>query len=227
MSRIQSTIDELLALPCRTYCDLGPGRGALSIGLKKAGRTVVSVEAPWANKENFSWAEEHGIPLYSQEFFTGDLGVIKEPVDCYILAHSIAHFRFSPYVLFEKIHRALPVGGYFYLSTVNGTSFERVLNLFRGQPLTERVSPKLSARALDISKDWNRSGLPQIWDDWMHVKEYALAEVRELFTNSGFTIHSSHHRNNYTGFTRSRWKKNVAISMFPHMADENVVIGRK
>ncbi|MGV9011915.1 MAG: class I SAM-dependent methyltransferase [Flavobacteriales bacterium] len=225
--RYAATISDLAALQCRTYCELGPGIGKISIGLKQHGFEVVAVEAPWANAENFTWGKEHGVRIYAQEFFTGDLCVIEEPVDCFILAHAIAHFRFSPYVLFNKIFEALPPGGFFYLSTVNVTSFERALMLVRGQTLTETVSPVVSERSRSISQDWNRTGIPQIWDDWMHVKEYSLSELQTMFKSSGFEIHSAKHRNNYPQWNRTFWKKNVAIKLFPHMADENVVIGRK
>ena len=225
--RIDATIAELAALPCTTYCDMGPGYGYISMGLKQRGYQVVAVDAPWANAEHFSWAKEHDVRIYSEEFFTGDLGVIDEPVDCFILAHSIAHFRFSPYILFKKIYEALPAGGFFYLSTVNVTSFERVMKLFRGRTLIEPVSHTISERSQEISKDWNRTGMPQIWDDWMHVKEYARAELETMFKRSGFQIYHSAHRNNYPQWNRAFWKKNLAIKLFPRMADENVVIGRK
>lgn len=227
MSRIDSTIQDLLSLDRRKYCDLGPGKGAIALGLKKAGRDVIGVEAPWANPENFAWAVPNGITIYREEFFTGDFSRLDRDVDCFILAHSIAHFRFSPYILLRKIHDALPSGGVFYLSTVNGASFERVMKLFRGVPVTERVPPRLAQRAIDISKDWNRTGMPQIWDDWMHVKEYTLPEIVDLFRNTGFTVERAAHRNNYPGWSRTMWKKNLAIGLFPRMADELVVIGRK
>ncbi len=226
-SRYIDTISDLAALQCKTYCDLGPGLGEISIGLKQRGLEVVAVDAPWANAEHFAWSNANGVRIYAQEFFTGDLSVIEEPVDCFILAHSIAHFRFSPYVLFKKIFAALPPGGFFYLSTVNVTSFERALKLARGQTLTEPVSLVVNERSQSISQDWNRTGIPQIWDDWMHVKEYSLPELQTMFKSSGFEIHSAKHRNNYPQWNRAFWKKNLAIKLFPHMADENVVIGRK
>ena len=227
MSRIEATVNDLIGLDRVRYCDLGPGKGAISIGLRKQGRQVVAVEAPWANPENFSWARDHEITVHSQEFFTGELAKLNLNADCFILAHCIAHFRFSPYLLFKKVFDALPSGGHFYLSTVNGASFERVLKLFKGAPVTERVAPHLSHRAMDISKDWNRTGIPQIWDDWMHVKEYTIREIEELFTLSGFHIHKAFHRNNYPEWNKAYWKKNLAITCFPRLADEIVVVGRK
>jgi hypothetical protein len=101
------------------------------------------------------------------------------------------------------------------------------MQLYRGDPIVERVSPKLAQRALDISKDWNRTDIPQIWDDWMHVKEYTLNEIKDLFTNSGFEIVRASYRNNYPGWNRAHWKKNLALKFLPRMADELVVIGRK
>lgn len=227
MSRIASTAQDLVGLGCRKYCDLGPGKGAIAKKLREAGKEVIGVEAPWANPNDFPWASQIGVKLYYEEFFTGDFSKVDTDVDCYILAHCIAHFRFSPYILFKKIHDALPSGGYFYLSTVNGASFERVAQLFKGQPIVERVSHRLTKKAQEISADWNRTGMPHIWDDWMHVKEYTLGEVRTLFTDSGFTVVRASYRNNYPGMGGGRWKKNLVLRFLPRMADELVVIGRK
>ena len=225
--RIEQTIQDLIRIGPRKYCDLGPGKGAISLGLKQAGKNVIGVEAPWANPEHFTWAEAAGIKIHREEFFTGDLSRVDPEVDCFILAHCIAHFRFSPYVLFRKIHDALPSGGHFYLSTVNGASFQRVLDLFRGRPITEKVSRELGQRALEISKDWNRTGIPQIWDDWMHVKEYTLPEMRTMFTNSGFQVVRAFHRNTSPHWDRSTWKRNLVLKVWPRLGDELVVIGRK
>jgi 2-polyprenyl-3-methyl-5-hydroxy-6-metoxy-1,4-benzoquinol methylase len=116
MSRIESTVQDLIGLGCQKYCDPGPGKGAISTGLSAQGRAVIGVEAPWANASDFPWADEHGIKIYYEEFFTGDLKRIGSAVDCFVLAHCIAHFRFSPYVLFKKIHDALPGGGVIFTS---------------------------------------------------------------------------------------------------------------
>ena len=45
MSRIEATVNDLIGLDRVRYCDLGPGKGAISIGLRKQGRQVVAVEA--------------------------------------------------------------------------------------------------------------------------------------------------------------------------------------
>lgn len=195
--------------------------------LHKANKAVVAVEAPWAAELNRAWSTEIGIKLYQQDFFTGDLSVIEESVDCFILAHCIAHFRFSPYILFAKIHDALPRGGYFYLSTVNGTAYERVVQFMRGKPIIEQVSPQVSPGYQHIAVEWNRTGMAQIWDDWMHVKEYTRSEIEEIFRNSGFEVIKSEHRNNTPEWNRTFFKKNLAVRLFPHLADEIVVIGRK
>lgn len=220
--RIENTRNDLVALNASLYCDLGPGSGHLSLGLRKAGKNVIAVEAPWAATENKVWAKENDVKLYFIEFFTGDFNQISEHVDCFILAHSIAHFRFSPYLLFQKIYDKLPSGGRFYLSTVNGTSFERVLSFMRGQPIVEKVSKDMDQGFKDVAPDFNRTGLRQIWDDWMHVKEYTKPEIEELFRNTGFKIEKSFYRTNFR-----HWKKNAFIKLFPHLAEEIVVIGRK
>ena len=220
--RIERTIDDLVKLNKSVYCDLGPGKGLISRGLKEKGKSVVAIEAPWAREANKVWARENNIPMYFLEFFTGDFSSVKEDVDCFILAHAIAHFRFSPYILFEKIYNKLPVGGMFYLSTVNGSSFERVVQLFRGNPIVGRVSKELDDGFKEVVKDFNKTDMHQIWDDWMHVKEYTKPELEEMFRNSGFKIHASYFRNNY-----SHWKKNLAIKFYPHLSEEIIVVGQK
>lgn len=228
LRRIDNNVRDILTLGARQYCELGPGEeGHLSLSLHKAGRPVVAVEAPWAAEINRAWADSNGIPIYHQDFFTGDLSVIKEPVDCFILAHCIAHFRFSPYILFKKLYDALPSGGHFYLSTVNGTSYDRVLKFMRGRPIVEKVSREVGVGYKHIAGEWNRTGMPQIWDDWMHVKEYTRPEIEEIFKGSGFQIVKSEHRNNTPEWNRIFWKKNLVVRFFPHLMDEIVVIGRK
>ena len=225
--RIASTVKDVLALDAKQYCELGPGLGQLSLGLKKAGKNVIGVEAPWSLEANRTWATGAGVKLYHQDFFTGDMSVIEEPVDCFILAHCIAHFRFSPYILFRKLYDALPSGGYFFLSTVNATSYERVVSFMRGLPVVERVPPDVTSLYAEISKEWNRTGMRQIWDDWMHVKEYTLKEVETIMRKSGFEVVSATRRNNIPEWSRVFWKKNLAIKFFPHLADEVIVVGRK
>ncbi|MEZ4937839.1 MAG: class I SAM-dependent methyltransferase [Crocinitomicaceae bacterium] len=222
MNRIDRSIEDLVSLGKNTYCDLGPGEGILSVGLKNKGKQVVAVEAPWAREENKSWAKVNNVPIHFIEFFTGDFSQITEDVDCFILAHAIAHFRFSPYILLEKIYNKLPSGGYFYLSTVNGCSFERVLQLFRGQNIVQKVTKDLDPGFKEVVVDFNRTDQRQIWDDWMHVKEYTKPELEEMFQKSGFEIHSSFYRNNYP-----HWKKNMIIKFYPHLAEEIIIIGKK
>ncbi len=226
--RIKNSVDDIVGLNAKVYCDLGPGEdGLLSRQLNERGVRSVAVEAPWAQAVNLSWAKEKGIRIYLQEFFTGDLSVIEEPVDCFILAHCIAHFRFSPYILMRKLYAALPSGGYMFLSTVNATSYMRVMQFARGQHISERVPPVENPVFVERAKEWNRTGMQQIWDDWMHVKEYTLPEIKELFTATGFRIVRAELRNNHPEWNRTFWKKNLAIKVLPHLADEIVVIGQK
>ena len=226
--RIKNSVDDIVALNAKMYCELGPGEnGLLSRELNSLGVKSVAVEAPWAQAVNMAWAKEMGIRIYLQEFFTGDLSVIEEPVDCFILTHCIAHFRFSPYILMRKLYDALPSGGYMFLSTVNATSYMRATEFLRGRSNSERVPPVENKIFIERAKEWNRTGMQQIWDDWMHVKEYTLPEIKELFTATGFTIESAMLRNNHPEWDRAFWKKNLAIKFLPHLADEIVVVGRK
>lgn len=226
--RIKNSVDDIVALNAKVYCELGPGEnGLLSRMLHDRGVRSVAVEAPWAKDANMAWARETGIRIYLEEFFTGDLSVIEEPVDCFILTHCIAHFRFSPYILMRKLYDALPSGGYMFLTTVNATSYMRVMQFVRGQAISERVPPVENPIFIERAKEWNRTGMQQIWDDWMHVKEYTLPEIKELFKESGFRIKTAIHRNNHPEWNRTFWKKNLAIKFMPHLADEILVIGQK
>lgn len=220
--RIKNTLNDLLSLNKDFYCDLGPGRGYLSIELKNSNKNVVAVEAPFALDENKALSENHDIKMYFIEFISGDFNQIQENIDCFILAHSIAHYRYSPYYIFDKIYSKLPKGGLFYLSTVNATSFDKVLSFLKGNPIVEEVVGGLKIQESEFIHGFNKTGLVQIWDSWMHVKEYTKHEVETIFTNSGFTIEKSFFRNNH-----SHWKKNLIIKLFPHLSDEFVVIGRK
>ncbi len=222
MGRIERTVEDLVKLDKSMYCDLGPGEGYVSIGLREKQRNVVAVEAPWAREENKVWAKENNVPIHFIEFFTGDFNEITEDVDCFILAHAIAHFRFSPYILLEKIYNKLPSGGFFYLSTVNGCSFERVMELFRGKNIVQKVTKDLDPGFKDVVLDFNTTGQRQIWDDWMHVKEYTKPELEEMFSNAGFKIHQSFYRNNYP-----HWKKNMVIKFYPHLSEEIIIVGQK
>lgn len=221
--RLENAQKDLLKLNKTIYCDLGPGKGGeLSIELKNNNKEVIAVEAPWASPDNKSWAQKNDIKMYLLEFFTGDFNIIKEDVDCFILIHSIAHFRYSPYLLFEKIYNKLPKGGLFYLSTVNATYFNRVLGFMKGVPIVQKVSKELDPGFKDVAPDFNKTGMRQIWDDWMHVKEYTKNEIEEIFINSGFQIEKSFYRNNF-----HHWKKDLFIKVFPYLSEEIVVIGRK
>lgn len=222
MNRVEKTIDDLIELDKSQYCDLGPGKGIIALGLKAANKNVVAVEAPWASEENKSWARISETKIYFQEFFTGDFSLIEEEIDCFILAHSIAHFRYSPYILFKKVYDLLPKGGLFYLSTVNGTSFDRVMNFYKGKPIVEKVSKNLDPGFNDVAKDFNKTGLRMIWDDWMHVKEYTKPEIEEIFTQSGFNIYKSFYRNSF-----SHWKRDLVIKFRPHLSEEIIVVGVK
>lgn len=223
MDRIKETIDELAALNKSQYCELGPGSGGtLSLGLKEKGKNIIAMEAPWANEENISWARENDIPIYLMEFFTGDFSTVKEPVDCFFLAHAIAHFRFVPHILFKKVYDSLPKGGLFYVSTVNGSSFERVVKLFKGTPITHRVTENLADGYKDVVKDYNKTDKKQIWDDWMHVKEYTKPEIENIFIESGFKIKQSFYRKEF-----SHWKRDLFIKLYPHLSDEIIVVGEK
>jgi hypothetical protein len=127
----------------------------------------------------------------------------------------------------RKLYDALPSGGYMFLSTVNATSYERTMGFVRGRSNSERVPPQENPIFIERAKEWNRTGMQQIWDDWMHVKEYTLPEIKELFTETGFKIVKAGHRNNHPEWSRTYWKSNLAMKFLPHLADEIVVIGQK
>lgn len=218
-----NTVNDLLKLDAKQYCDLGPGNnGYISLALKENKKNVIALDAPWDSVRGVEWADKANIKFYFSEFFTQGLDCIEEPVDCFILAHSIAHFRHPPQILFENIYKKLPPGGYFYLSTVNVSSLQNVMSLFRGQSITGKVNKKTDPGFADVAKSWNTSGKHLIWDDWMHVKEYTIPELTEMLKSENFKIVETKYRNNFR-----HWKQDLITKIYPHLSEEIIVIAQK
>jgi len=220
--RYQNTLRDLLDLEVSSYCELGPGGGEISIALKEKGKNVCALEAPWDFEARTAWAKENSITVYKGEFFTSDFkSVIAEKVECFSLIHCIAHFRFPPHLVLKQAIDKLEKGGYFYLSTVNGGSLDRVLKLFRGGALTEEVK-----EYVDMGEEYrqycNPTGRYMIWDSWMHVKEYRAYELKKIFEAVGFEVVQLRHRNNF-----QHWKSKLACFFWPHLAEEIIIVGRK
>lgn len=220
--RYKNTLNDLIQLNATSYCELGPGCGEISIALKQAKKNVCALEAPWEFETRTAWSKEHGITVYSGEFFTTDFKTaIPVPVDCFSLVHCIAHFRFPPQLLFKQIYAKLEKGGHFYLSTVNGGSLDRIVKLFKGGALTDEVK-----EYVDMGEEYrtycNTSGRYMIWDSWMHVKEYRAFELKKMFEETGFEVVQLRHRNNF-----KHWKTELFCKFWPHMAEEIVIVGRK
>lgn len=220
--RYKNTINDLLKLNADLYCDLGPGAGEIAIALKNADKRIIGVEAPWEFEERTKWAKAKGITIYKGEFFESDFEeIIPDKVNCFSLIHAIAHLRFPPHILFEKIYNKLERGGYFYLSTVNACSFDRVLKHFRGKAITEEVV-KTANMSEEYYKYCNPTGRQMIWDSWMHVKEYTLPELKKIFEDEKFKVVEMKHRNNF-----KNWKLNLACFFSPHLSEEIIIIGQK
>lgn len=220
--RYKNTLQDLLELNVKHYCELGPGAGEISIALKNAGKNICAVEAPWDFEARTAWSRSHGIKVFKGEFFTSKFKeVVAEKVDCFTLIHCIAHFRFPPHLVLKNAFEKLESGGYFYLSTVNGGSLDRVAKLFRGGAITEEV-----VEYADMGEEYNTycnpSGRYMIWDSWMHVKEYRAHELKKIFEACGYKVVLLKHRNNF-----SHWKTNIACKMWPHLAEEIVIVGQK
>lgn len=222
LTRYENTFHDLVKLNVQTYCDLGSGGGEIAIKLKEADKNIICLEAPWEFEERTKWAKEKGIKVYKGEFFESDFEkIILDKVDCFSLIHAIAHLRFPPHILFEKIYNKLEKGGYFYLSTVNASAFNTVLKHFRGQAITEEVV-KNANMSEEYYKYCNPTGRHLIWDNWMHVKEYTISELKKIFEDEKFKVVEMKHRNNF-----SHWKLNLACKFFPHLSEEIIIIGQK
>jgi SAM-dependent methyltransferase len=221
--RYKNTLNDLLKLNVDTYCELGPGDGQISIALKKSGKNIIAVEAPWEFEERTKWKLEHEIKVYPGEFFTTDFStLIKEEVDCFTLIHCIVHLRFPPHLVLKNAYKKLKQGGYFYLSTVNGGSLDRVLKLFRGGAITEEV-----LEYVQMSEEYkvycNPTGRYMIWDSWMHVKEYRDFELKKIFEDCGYEVIKLFHRNNF-----KHWKTELVCKIWPHLSEEIIIIiGKK
>lgn len=221
--RYQNTVNDLLDLKAGLYCDLGPGRGEIAIALKEKGQNVCAIEAPWEFEQRTAWKKDHDIEVFPAEFFSDDFKphLADKKVGCFSLVHAIAHFRFPPHILLKKAYENLEDGGYFYLSTVNGGSLDRVMKLFRGGALTEEVK-EYEDMGEEYRKFCNPTDRYMIWDSWMHVKEYRAHELKKIFEDSGFKVVKLFHRNNF-----QHWKQNLASKLWPHLSEEIIIVGQK
>ncbi len=220
--RYENTLNDLLALKASSYCELGPGAGEISIALKQDKKNICALEAPWDFENRTHWAVPNNIKVFKGEFFTTNFReAITEKVDCFMLIHCIAHFRFPPHLVLKQAFDKLEKGGYFYLSTVNGGSSDRVLKLFRGGALTDEVQ-----EYVDMGEEYrlycNPSGRYMIWDSWMHVKEYRAHELKKIFEDCGYKVVTLKHRNNF-----KNWKTSLLCKIWPHLAEEIIIIGQK
>ena len=220
--RYENTVTDLLDLEVNDYCDLGPGRGEIAIELKNKGKNICCLEAPWDFENRTSWSKDHEINVFKGEFFSSSFQkVIDQNVQCFSLVHAIAHFRFPPHIVLKEAYNKLEKNGYFYLSTVNGGSIDRVMKLFRGKALTEEVLEYVEMGE-EYVKYCNPSGKYMIWDSWMHVKEYRDYELKKIFEDVGFEVIKLFHRNNF-----SHWKQNLACKIWPHLSEEIIIVGQK
>jgi hypothetical protein len=220
--RYKNTLNDLLELNTDNYCELGPGSGEISIGLKNNNKHVCALEAPWDFENRTTWAKKENIKVYSGEFFTCNFSeTIKEKVNCFSLIHCIAHLRFPPHLVLKQAFNKLEKGGYFYLSTVNGGSIDRVLKLFRGGAVTEEVK-EFEDMGDEYRKYCNTSNRYMIWDSWMHVKEYRDFELKKIFVDCGYKVVQLRHRNNF-----KNWKQTLACSIWPHLSEEIIIVGQK
>ena len=222
--RLDNTVNDLLDLNVKSYCDLGPGYGYLPTKLKENNKDVVFVESEWNEYLVKKWAPETGIKYYIKDFLMDDFDFFEERIDCFSLVHCIAHFHIPPQILMEKVYNKLPEGGYFYISTVNGSSLSRVMKLFRGQPVTGKVSKSSDPNNFTNVYLRTRLGIDRhlTYSDWMHVKEYTKPELEEMMIAEGFKIHKSFWRNNF-----NHWKQKMASSFRKSLSEEIIIIGQK
>ena len=62
--RYNNTTNDLLSLGVDNYCDLGPGRGEIAIEIKKKGKNICCLEAPWDFEQRTAWSKEHDIKVF-------------------------------------------------------------------------------------------------------------------------------------------------------------------
>ncbi|GIV28454.1 MAG: hypothetical protein KatS3mg027_2268 [Bacteroidia bacterium] len=222
ITRYKNTLKDLLDLNVEHYCDLGPGKGEICIGLHKAGKKVCALEAPWDFENRTAWKKEYNINVYSGDFFTCNFNeTIKEKVECFSLIHCIAHLRFPPHIVLKNAYKKLEKNGYFYLSTVNAGSLDKVIKLFRGGAITEEVKEYVDMGE-EYRKYCNPTGRYMIWDSWMHVKEYRDFELKKIFEDCGYKVVILKHRNNF-----KHWKNEILCKIWPHLSEEIIIVGQK
>ncbi len=112
-------------------------------------------------------------------------------------------------------------GGYFYLSTVNAGSLDKVIKLAKGQAITDEVK-KFVEMGEDYKKYCNPSGKYMIWDSWMHVKEYRAFELKKIFEEENFKVIKLFHRNNF-----KNWENDIICKIWPHLSEEIIIVGKK
>ncbi|MBD3636697.1 MAG: methyltransferase domain-containing protein [Crocinitomicaceae bacterium] len=222
--RLQNTLNDLLELDAKKYCDLGPGYGEIPIMLHEKGKDVSFIESVWNEHLIKDWPTDHKFKYYIKDFLLDDFDDMDDDIDCFSLVHCIAHFHLPPHLLFEKVYKKLPEGGFFYISTVNGSSLSRVMKLFRGEPITGKVTKEPAShnptnvylsRILGIDRHMTYS-------DWMHIKEYTKPELEEMLKSEGFKIYKSVWRNNF-----KHWKQRLASAYRKSLSEEIIIIAQK
>lgn len=220
--RFENTINDLIKLNVHHYCDLGPDTGTVALALHDKGKNVQCIDGPFEFEKRTAWKKDTNIQVHSGEFFSSKIeNLLKDKVECFSLIHSIAHFRFPPQKLFKQLYNYLEDDGYFYCTTVNGGSLDRVLKLFRGGAITEEVK-----EYVNIGEEGKLYCNPKndymIFDSWTHVKEYRDFELKKIFEDCGFKVIKLFHRNNF-----QHWKQNLACKIWPHLSEEIIIVGQK
>ena len=166
-----------LTRPGDKVLDYGPAYGFYDIVLSRHyGLDITALEHNTEFIQSLcGLAIQSGIKVVAGTLGLGD-GVFPEAAfDVVIMSHVIEHLRVPPLPVLRESFRILKAGGYMILCTPNVSRFDRIELLLQGK----NIYPPFPDDLADGE---------HITDGWDHLREYTMAEVRELSNRAGFAV---------------------------------------
>jgi SAM-dependent methyltransferase len=166
------------AKPARVL-EIGSFFGVVVVALKRLGYRVTAADIPECIelppiRRRF---EELGVEARAVRLEEFRLPFEDEAYDVVVMCEVLEHLNFNPLPLIKDINRILSVGGLFYLSLPNVSSFTNRMRVLKGEPIMVTVNQFF--KQLDPLEAEIANG---------HWKEYTADEVREILTRLGFSI---------------------------------------
>lgn len=218
------TLDECLKLvPSKnsTICELGSFFGILAKALSYSGYKVKACDIPFFYNRKCieDYFKKSGV-----ESFYFNLRDYKMPFedssqDLLIACEIFEHLNFNPLPVIKEINRVIKLGGYFYLSMPNASSFvKRLKYLIQGKLPT--FTPKQLFEQLDAKNNMVVG---------LHWREYTLKEMKQMVEPFGFVIVSKQFPSD-TGLDKSNFLKYLLkriIFSLPGCQPNQIIIFKK